>query len=237
MKISCIIIDDEPNALALLESYIEKTPSLEVKGKFYDGAEALDFLKKNEVDIIFSDIQMPLLNGFELADILPRSQKFVFITAYAEHALNSFSFHVVDYLLKPISFKRFSQAVFKIESITNAETTAAQPVADVQPQPFLFAKSGRQIVKVNFDDILFIKGEREYVNLQLRNEKLLIYKRMKEMETLLPPQFKRVHISYIVNTQHIQKVVMNHVQVGNTSIPISDTYRDAFMRFLEEKMM
>jgi len=239
MKISCIIIDDEPNALALLESYIEKIPSLDVRGKFFDGAEALEFLKKNRIDVIFTDIQMPLLSGFELADILPRSQKFVFITAYAEHALNSFSFHVVDYLLKPISFKRFSQAVFKIEGIiTSTEATAATtPVADAQPQPFLFAKSGRQIVKVNFDDILFIKGEREYVNLQLRNEKLLIYKRMKEMETLLPPQFKRVHISYIVNTRHIQKVVMNHVQVGNASIPVSDTYRDAFMRFLEEKMM
>jgi len=237
MKISCIIIDDEPNALALLESYIEKIPSLEVRGKFFDGAEALDFLKRNKVDVIFTDIQMPLLSGFELADILPRSQKFVFITAYAEHALNSFSFHVVDYLLKPISFKRFSQAVFKVENIAGIEAAMPQPAADTQPQPFLFAKSGRQIVKVNFDDILFIKGEREYVNLQLRNEKLLIYKRMKEMETLLPPQFKRVHISYIVNTQHIQKVVMNHVQVGNASIPVSDTYRDGFMRFLEGKMM
>lgn len=238
MKISCIIIDDEPNALALLESYIEKMPSLHVQGKFFDGAEALEFLKKNKVDVIFTDIQMPLLSGFELADILPRSQKFVFITAYAEHALNSFTFHVVDYLLKPISFKRFSQAVFKIESLANTEAaTATQPVAEALQQTFLFAKSGRQIVKVNFDDILFIKGEREYVNLQLRNEKLLIYKRMKEMETLLPPQFKRVHISYIVNTQHIQKVVMNHVQLGSTSIPISDTYRDAFIRFLEEKMM
>ena len=152
MKISCIIIDDEPNALALLESYMEKIPSLEVKGKFFDGAEALEFLKKNKADVIFTDIQMPLLNGFELADILPRSQKFVFITAYAEHALNSFSFNVVGYLLKPISFKRFSQAVFKIESLTNTEaTTATPPAANAPPPPFLFAKSGRQIVKVNFD--------------------------------------------------------------------------------------
>lgn len=235
MKISCIIIDDEPNALALLEGYIEKIPSLELKGKFYDGVEALEFLKKRSIDVIITDIQMPLLTGFELADILPRNQKFVFVTAYAEHALNSFSFHVIDYMLKPITFKRFSQAVFKIEALAGAETIA--PATATSQEAFLFAKSGRQIVKINFDDILYIKGEKEYVNIQLKTEKLLIYKRMKEMEVLLPVQFKRVHISYIVNTQHIQKVVMNHVQIGNTKIPVSDTYRDAFMRYLDEKMM
>lgn len=235
MKISCIIIDDEPNALALLEGYIEKIPSLELKGKFYDGVEALEFLKKHSIDVIITDIQMPLLTGFELADILPRNQKFVFVTAYAEHALNSFSFHVIDYLLKPITFKRFSQAVFKIEALAGIETIA--PATPTSHETFLFAKSGRQIVKINFDDILYIKGEKEYVNIQLKNEKLLIYKRMKEMEALLPAQFKRVHISYIVNTQHIQKVVMNQVQIGNAKIPVSDTYRDAFMRYLDEKMM
>jgi len=235
MKISCIIIDDEPNALALLEGYIEKIPSLQLADKFFDGVEALDFLKRHKVDVIFTDIQMPLLTGFELADILPRNQKFVFITAYAEHALNSFSFHVIDYLLKPITFKRFNQAVFKIEALSGTETIT--PANNAPQETFLFAKSGRQIVKINFDDIVFIKGEKEYVNIQLKNEKLLIYKRMKEMEALLPRQFKRVHVSYIVNTQHIQKVINNQVQTGNTKIPVSDSYKDAFMRFLEEKMM
>jgi DNA-binding LytR/AlgR family response regulator len=235
MKISCIIIDDEPNALALLEGYIAKIPSLELKGKFFDGVEALEFLKRHKVDVIFTDIQMPLLTGFELADILPGNQKFVFITAYAEHALNSFSFHVIDYLLKPITFKRFSQAVFKIEGTTGNEPGTEN--MQKTPDKFLFAKSGRQIIKINFDDILFIKGEKEYVNIQMHNEKLLIYKRMKEMETLLPAQFRRVHISYIVNTQHIQKVVMNQVMLANTKIPVSDTYKDAFLRFLDDKMM
>ncbi|HVX50643.1 MAG TPA: LytTR family DNA-binding domain-containing protein [Chitinophagaceae bacterium] len=235
MKISCIIIDDEPNALALLDSYITKIPSLELKGKFFDGVEALEFLKKNKADVIFTDIQMPLLTGFELADILPRNQKFVFITAYAEHALNSFSFHVIDYLLKPITFKRFNQAVFKIDQLAGNEVTL--PVAEEPAPSFLFAKTGRQIVKINFDDIIFIKGEKEYVNIQLKKEKLLIYKRMKEMETLLPVQFKRVHISYIVNTQHIEKIVMNHVIIQDAKIPVSDSYRDGFFKFLDGKMM
>ena len=235
MKISCIIIDDEPNALALLEGYIAKIPVLQLLGKFFDAVDALEFLKKQSVEVIFTDINMPLLTGFELADILPRNQKFVFTTAYAEHALSSFSFHVIDYLLKPITFKRFSQAVIKIEAITS-EAAAAPPSVEKQ-ESFLFAKSGRQIIKIKFDDILFIKGEKEYVNIQLQKEKLLIYKRMKEMEALLPPQFKRVHISYIVNTQHINKVVMNQVLVGNVAIPISESYRDAFLQLLNERMI
>lgn len=236
MKINCIIIDDEPNALALLDGYIAKIPSLQLLGKFFDAVDALEFLKKQTVEVIFTDINMPLLTGFELADILPRNQKFVFTTAYAEHALSSFSFHVIDYLLKPITFKRFSQAVLKIEAIT-AEASAATSMAPEKQEAFLFAKSGRQIIKIKFDDILFIKGEKEYVNIQLQKEKLLIYKRMKEMETLLPQQFKRVHISYIVNTQHISKVVMNQVLVGNIQIPISETYRDAFLQMLNERMI
>ncbi len=235
MKISCIIIDDEPNALALLDGYIEKIPSLQLMGKFFDAVDALEFLKKQQVEVIFTDINMPLLTGFELADILPRNQKFVFTTAYAEHALTSFSFHVIDYLLKPITFKRFSQAVLKIEP-TGMEALSRTMPADTQ-ETFLFAKSGRQIIKIKFDDILFIKGEKEYVNIQLKTEKLLIYKRMKEMEALLPPQFKRVHVSYIVNTHHIQKVVMNHVLIGAVRIPISESYKDAFLHFLNEKMM
>jgi len=237
MKISCIIIDDEPNALALLEGYIEKIPALQLIGKFFDAVDTLAFLKKQQVEVIFTDINMPLLSGFELADILPRNQKFVFTTAYAEHALSSFSFHVIDYLLKPISFKRFTQAVLKIEAITTEAAATPTPMPPDNRDTFLFAKSGRQIIKIKFDDIFFIKGEKEYVNIQLPKEKLLIYKRMKEMETLLPPQFKRVHISYIVNTQHITKVVMNQVMVGNTAIPVSDTYKDAFLQMLNERMI
>src|ERR1700761_1291424 len=106
MKISCIIIDDEPNALNLISEYMEKYRSLDVKGKFFDALEALEFLKNNLVDVIFTDINMPLLSGLELAEILPPNQRFIFITAFAEHALASFNYHVIDYLLKPISFKR-----------------------------------------------------------------------------------------------------------------------------------
>jgi two-component system LytT family response regulator len=233
MKISCIIIDDEPNALSLLEGYIAKIPSLNLMGKFFDALDALEYLKKAHVDLIFTDINMPMLNGLELADILPGNQRFIFTTAYAEHALNSFSYHVIDYLLKPITFKRFIQATNKAEALG---FTDASPAGSAEkPKTVMFAKSGKQVVKIDFDDIQFIKGEKEYISLHFKNERLLIYKRMKEMEALLPPYFKRIHTSYIVNVNYITKVEMNHVLIAGESIAISENYREAFIKFLNEK--
>jgi two-component system LytT family response regulator len=233
MKISCIIIDDEPHALSLLEDHIIRIPSLELRGKFFDAVEALEFLKKTPVDLIFTDIHMPMLTGLELAEILPADQKFIFTTAYAEHALNSFSYHVIDYLLKPITFKRFIQAINKAESMSFFEANSSEN--SEKPKMVMFVKSGKQVVKVDFSDILFIKGEKEYVSLHFKNEKLLIYKRMKEMENLLPVHFKRIHTSYIVNINYIRKIEMNHVFVGEVNIPISENYRDDFLKFLNEQ--
>jgi two-component system LytT family response regulator len=156
MKISCIIIDDEPNALRLLEGHISKIPYLHLKGSFFDALEALEFLKKNPVDLIFTDINMPLLTGLELADILPASQKFIFTTAFTEHALSSFSYYVIDYLLKPISFKRFIQAVNKAEAVTPADINISD--TNHQQKTTVFAKSGKQIIKIDFNDVLYIKG-------------------------------------------------------------------------------
>ncbi|MHA4811888.1 LytR/AlgR family response regulator transcription factor [Flavitalea flava] len=237
MKISCIVIDDEPNALHLLEGYIGQMPSLLLKGVFYDAVDALAFLKNEPVDLIFTDINMPLLTGLELADILPGHQKIVFTTAFAEHALTSFSYHVIDFLLKPISFKRFIQAVQKAEILM-------PPQIDLPPNPeqqkaIVFAKSGKQIIKIDFTTVLFIKGEKEYVSIHFKNERLLIYKRMKDMEALLfPLQFRRVHASYIINTNYIQKVEAYQVLMSNAAqIPISKNYWDGFQQFLKEKII
>jgi two-component system, LytTR family, response regulator len=232
MRISCIIIDDQPNALSLMEEYITKMPSLLLKGIFFDAIDALEFLKKERIDLIFSDINMPLLTGLELADILPRNQKFIFTTAFAEHALNSFSYYVIDYLLKPITFKRFVQAVNKVETLLASGINNGE-----QQKTVVFAKSGKKIVRIDFDEVLYIKGEKEYISFHFKNERLLVYKRMKDMEVLLPAHFKRIHTSYIINVNHIQKVEMNHVLVGAENIPVSIYFRDSFLRFLNEKMM
>jgi DNA-binding LytR/AlgR family response regulator len=229
MPISCIIIDDEPNALHLLEEYIGKIPSLRLKGKFFDALESLEFLRTEQVDLIFTDINMPGLSGLELAEVLPPKQKIIFTTAFAEHALASFRYHVIDYLLKPISLRRFIQTVNKAESMmVPKDSTSESP----QSRDLAFVKSGRQIVRVDFRDTLYIKGEREYIGIYSRTDRVLVYKRLKDVESLLPDYFIRIHLSYIVNTRHVLKFESNHVFVGEVHLPLGDTYRDAFMNFL-----
>jgi two-component system LytT family response regulator len=223
--IRCILIDDEPNAVKILEGYINKIPSMLLCGRFYDAFEAVEYLKNEQVDIIITDINMPLISGFQLAAFLPESQKFIFITAHAEYALNSFRYHVIDYLLKPVEFGRFQKAIEKISPAVKEPSAAGAP-------DNIFVRSSGQLVRIAIADILYIKGEKEYIRLQLTGSKLLIYKRMKAMELVLPGYFKRVHISFIVNTNHIQKVANNMIIVAGAEIPISDSYRNAFFDFI-----
>jgi two-component system, LytTR family, response regulator len=221
MSYSCIIIDDEPNAVKLLESYVQKTPSLTLKHCFYDGVDALDYLKKgNVVDIIFSDIQMPLLTGMELAELLPPTQKFVFTTAYSQHALPAFSFYTVDYLLKPISFKRFQQAVLKLENMTQHF-----PNSVPEETSFVYIKSGKQFSKLVFAETLFISGAKEYADVHTLSGHFLVYKRLKDLETLLPKEFIRVHNSYIVNVRFIERYTISEIYIRGKIIPIGDSYR------------
>src|SRR5579863_3573519 len=195
MIISCVIIDDEPNALRLLEGYISKIPDLLLKGSFFDAVEALAFLKKESVDLVITDINMPLLSGLELAEVLDSNQKFIFTTAFAEHALSSFSYYVIDYLLKPISLKRFIQAIKKSETLFSKPSDHDRTE---QQENVVFAKSGKQIVKIDFKEVRYVKGEKEYVSFHFEKERLLVYKRMKEIELLLRDYFKRIHASYII---------------------------------------
>jgi two-component system, LytTR family, response regulator len=233
MSISCIVIDDEPNAVQLLQDYIAKTPGLQLTGSFYDGVDALAFLRqKNTVDIIFTDINMPLLSGMELAGLLPRTQKFIFTTAYSEHALSSFSYYVVDYLLKPISFARFTQAVTKIQ-----QSMQAPPPETGREADFIFVKSGKQFIKIVLADILYISGAKEYINIHTAKENLLVYKRMKEMEGILPAYFTRVHHSYIINTNYLEKVEPAQVVVAQTAIPVSEGYKNNLQAVLNNRVL
>lgn len=229
MKISCIVIDDEPNAVHLLQDYIAKTPLLEIKGAFFDAMDALTYLRQNQaVDIIFTDINMPVLSGMDLAELLPRSQKIIFTTAYSEHALPSFSFYVIDYLLKPISFKRFNQAIAKLEG----HLTTLAPTKEPPKNDFIFIKNGKETIKILFDEISYVSGAKEYVNLHKEKSNVLMYKRMKEMEKLLPPHFIRVHHSYIINTKYLDKIAKTSVIIGKNTIPVSDGYKAKLLAFM-----
>ncbi|SEN00976.1 DNA-binding response regulator, LytR/AlgR family [Mucilaginibacter gossypiicola] len=229
MKISCIIIDDEPNALKLLASYIEKAPTLFLMGQFFDALEAMEFLKGQQVDVIFTDINMPMISGLQLASCLPKRQKFIFTTAYAEYALDSFNYQVVDYLLKPIEFERFLEAVDKVTAPHGSHSDKTNRQGE---REHIFVKSSGKLLKIYLADIRYIRGEREYVGLYMGESRHLVYKRMKEIELLLPDNFKRIHLSYIINTLHIQEISSGEVVIAGISLPIGSTYREAFNRYL-----
>lgn len=234
-KISCLIIEDEPPAMQLLEDYIRKLPMLELKGKFYDAIEALEYLKKQPADIIFLDINLPGLSGLELAELIPKDQKIIFTTAYAEHALDSFSFHVIDYLLKPVSFKRFLQAIQKLQL-----HVSPSPVKEIQPakqDELLFIKTGRTVIRIQFSDIIYIEAHKEYLCIHTGRQKHLVYKRMKEMAASLPDSFVRIHNSYIINLRHVQKLGQQLVEVGGRELPVSAGYKETFQQHIQQHMM
>lgn len=236
MNLSCIIIDDEPNAVSLLAVLIKQTTNWNLVATCYNALEAIAFLKENEVDFIFLDINMPLLSGIELAELLPAQVKIVFTTAYSEHAAESYNYQTIDYLLKPITLKRFLAAIQKIEFYFNKAQTNSTIEKDVIADTYFFVKSGKMLSKVLLADILYFEGEKEYVRLVTPTEQLLLYRRIKDIEEQLALPFVRVHNSYIVNIKQLDKIQDNHLFIGAKQIPISDKFRAHFMTLIKERI-
>lgn len=235
MNLSCIIIDDEPNAVNLLEILIHQTTQWQLLAKCYDALEAMAFLKKNKVDFIFLDINMPQLSGMELAALLPTETKIVFTTAYSEYAAESYTFQTIDYLLKPITLKRFLTSTQKIESHFGSRETIDAPVA-AHEKEYFFVKSGKTLSKIRLEDILYFEGEKEYVRLVTATGQLLIYRRLKDIEEQLPLPFIRVHNSYIVNTRQLEKFQDNHIYIGGKQIPVSEKFKNDFMNIVKQRI-
>ena len=231
--ISCLIVDDEPNAVQLLEDHIRKVPRLILKQKCYDAFEALTFLQSDQADLLFLDIQMPGLSGMELASFLHKEQRIIFTTAYANYALEGYEYNAVDYLLKPITFKRFAQAINKA-LLTFPVTPSA---THTDENDYIFIKSGKQIIKLEYGQILFIEALKEYVNIVLPDGKVMAYKRMKDLEEQLPDNFLRIHNSYIVNINHLEKIVDNHVQIGATRLPVSASCKAQLLAVINRKLL
>lgn len=235
MNLSCIIIDDEPNAVNLLEILIHQTTQWQLLAKCYDALEAMAFLKKHPVDFIFLDINMPQLTGMELAVLLPKETKIVFTTAYSEYAAESYTFQTIDYLLKPITLKRFLTSTQKIEShFGNRE--AVDNHVSVPEKEYFFVKSGKTLSRVRLDDILYFEGEKEYVRLVTNTGQMLIYRRLKDIEEQLPLPFIRVHNSYIVNTKQLEKIQDNHIYIAGKQIPVSEKFKAEFMAVIQQRM-
>ena len=247
MNLRCLIVDDEPNAVNLLEMFIQQNTSWDLLAKCYDAREALAFLKTHPIDLIFLDINMPHLTGMEMAALLPPTTRIVFTTAYSEYAADSYGFATIDYLLKPITLKRFYAALQKIEAHfagpdqlqgTAPASSIPHPPA-LSPAPgeeYFFIKSGRTLQKILLRDILYFEGEKEYVRVVTPAHKLLVYRRLKDIEEQLSASFARVHNSYIVNIARLESIRDNQVFIGGKQIPISEKFREAFMNRIKERV-
>jgi len=236
MSLRCLIVDDEPNAVNLLEMFIRQNTDWDIHGKCYDAREALAFLKSNPVDLIFLDINMPHLTGMEMAPLLPPQTSIVFTTAYSEYAADSYGFPTIDYLLKPITLKRWYAAMQKIEAHFARPEPPAQSATMPPDDEYFFIKSGRMLHKVLLKDILYFEGDKEYARLVTPTQKLLLYRRLKDIEEQLSASFARVHNSYIVNIARLDSIRDNHVFIGAKQIPISEKFREPFMLRIRERV-
>jgi DNA-binding LytR/AlgR family response regulator len=227
MKINCIIIEDEPLALERAKEFVLKVPYLELLKSFDNGLEAIGFLKEQDVQLIFLDIQMDDFSGIQLLESLERKPKVIITTAFDKYALKGFELNVSDYLLKPFEFNRFLQACERIHEELLSQVKN-------EDKHFLFIKTEYRLERVRFKDILFIEGMRDYRRIHLSEKKIMTLQTFKELEPLLPQNlFCRVHKSYIVSFDKIESIERDRIKIQNELIPISETYRGQFYKMIK----
>jgi two-component system, LytTR family, response regulator LytT len=236
--IHTIAIDDEPLALQLVEGYIRKTPFLEFLGTFENPLSAIEFQEDHPIDLIFLDIQMPDLLGTEFVRTLNQGPKIIFMTAYEKYAIEGFRLDAVDYLLKPFGYDEFLVAAQKARKLIELENRSLSGLES--NDKFLFLKSEYKIIRINFNDILYIEGLKDYVKVYLKNEPkpVLSINSMKSLEAKLPEtRFMRVHRSFIVNLDRVEVIERSRIVFGKVYIPVSDQYKEKFQRFLNENFL
>lgn len=231
-----LIVDDEYMARMLLENYAQKLPNLEIVGLCENAIEALNYLRNEKIDILFLDIQMPQLSGLELVQTLQRKPAIIFTTAYSEHAVEGFRLDAIDYLLKPFSFERFVQAVNKSVNYLSFQENKQIQIIDNQgltQQNHIFVKADGKLIKVKFEEIIYIEGLKEYVSLYTAKDRIITLQSLKNLEEILPDSnFLRVHKSYIIALDKIQSIVGNQVEINKKMIPIGLTYKESLLEKL-----
>jgi DNA-binding LytR/AlgR family response regulator len=250
LNLNCLIVDDEPLARNLLTEYVRKVPYLQLLDACASPLAAIEVLHNKTVDLLFLDIQMPEITGINLLKILNKKPQVILTTAYSEYALEGYELDVVDYLLKPITFDRFLKAVEKVsQRLATAQASpvvAPVPAAPIslpsvnQPytQPFFFVKDGTKMIKLRWNDILYVEGLKDYVAIHTRQQKIVSLQRLKQLEAQLPAdRFVRIHHSYIVALEAIDVIHKERVQIGNVFLPISDTYRKAFKELVDRNQI
>jgi DNA-binding LytR/AlgR family response regulator len=238
MSIKCVIVDDEPLALNVLEGYIRQTPYLELVDKFTNPVKAFHFLTENQVDLLFIDIQMPDLSGLEINSSLEIKPLLIFTTAYSQYAVEGFKVNAVDYLLKPIDYPDFLKAANKAKEWIN--TRGGEQLNVQSNKDFLFIKSEYKFIRINFSEIKYIQGMSEYVRIYLTSGKpIMSLLSLKSLEDQLPENmFMRVHKSFIVNLNKINIIERNEIVYDDgTIIPVSNQYKAKFQEFVDKNFM
>lgn len=239
MNLNCVIIDDEPLAQGLLKSYVEKTPFLNLIGVYSNAVQAMsDIAGQEAVHLMFLDIQMPGLNGLEYSKLVDAQTKIVFTTAFGQYALDSYKVNALDYLLKPISYTDFMQAVNK--AIHWFEMKWGKPISsepESKDKKFIYVKSDYKLVQVDLDRILYVEGLKDYVKIHMEGEQRAVISllSMKAMEETLPAdRFIRVHRSFIVQRSKIKIIERGRIVFNKDYIPISDSYKEELQGFINE---
>lgn len=235
MKIRCLIVEDEPKAMKLLQEYVEQVDFLNLLFSSSDPVDALNYANNHPVDLIFLDINLPTLSGLELAALLQEEVKIIFTTAYSQYAAQSYEHNATDYLLKPITFARFFKAVQKVKNeqpkkISSERTEGNSP-------NFFFVRSGKKIIQLQWSNLYFLEGMKEYVLLVSETSRTMVYKRMKDFEEIIPSDFERIHNSFIINIKFIHRIEDNHVYILDKGIPIGKKYKEGFYEKLNQKFI
>lgn len=230
MPVRCIAIDDEPLALTILNEYVSRVSFLKMVNTFTNPADASHFIQTEKPEILFLDIQMPDINGVDFIKTLAYKPIVILTTAYSEYAIEGYDLDVIDYLLKPIPFERFLQAINKAIRHIDSENSNDQ----TNEKQFLFVKSGYKSVKINYNDILYIEGLKEYVTIYTNERKAVKLETLKNLESLLPEnEFIRVHKSYIVNINHIKAYYGNVLEINNKTIPVGRAFKNTVNKLFQ----
>ncbi|GAB3912852.1 LytR/AlgR family response regulator transcription factor [Mucilaginibacter boryungensis] len=238
--IRCLLVDDEKLALELMEDNVAKVPYLKLQGKCKNAMEAMDFMRREPVDLIFLDVQMPGISGIQFLNSLTNPPMVIMVTAYENYALEGFNFDVVDYLVKPVAFERFLKAVNKAYELMGLRRQKDNPAQQVQAKTtpdtsYIFVNADYSVVRINIPDVLYIEGLKDYVKIYLHNATKPVITRlsMRFMEEKLPAEgFARVQKSFIVALDKITAYKKNRLMLGETEIPVSDNYKDKILAYI-----
>jgi DNA-binding LytR/AlgR family response regulator len=240
--IKAIIVDDEPLALEVLETYIQQIPNITLVAKCENAFQANEALKNNEVDLMFLDIQMPQLSGIDFLKTLNNPPAVIFTTAYPDYAVEGFELNAADYLLKPISLERFLKAVNKVSDKIQSKKSDHEDVIPDEHDDYIFVKADKKFVKVHFDDILYIEGLKDYVIIRHETGRIITLQTMKSLEDRLPNhKFRRIHRSYIVNIRKMTAIVGNMVELMEggklKQLPVGKNYKDELLDLVNENKL